>query len=190
MKRILQTILLILFAVTVCSEQGALAKLVLRHSISSISNGQGSISSIIKGTVDLIAPRTIRGSLRSIYLGNSNLLKTRKRIKVEGNFIGNRVTLEGLGDVGEGYEFFFRVPGSLYAANNRHFIKRPRASITASYDSLDFGKIEDDLKIKVLKGRRSKTSQKITGTFSKKTSRGTAKGRFNLKLHRNAFLNN
>ena len=75
MKKNLQIILLVLFATTLCLEQGAFAKLVLRKSISSISKGHGSISSIVKGTVDLISPKALGGSLKSIYSGNSNVLK-------------------------------------------------------------------------------------------------------------------
>ena len=190
MKKNLQIMLLILFVITLCSEQGSLAKQVLRNSISSITKGQESISSIVKGTVDLISPRPLGRSLRSIYSGNSNVLKARKRIKVKGNFIGNFISLKGLGNIGDGYEFDFRVPGSLYLANRHSFTRRPRSSISISYNSEDSGEIVDKLKIDLFRGRRSKTRQTISGTFSKRTSRGIAKGRFILKLHRDAFLDN
>lgn len=190
MKKNLQIILLILFAITLCLEQGAFAKLVLKKSISSINKGHRSISSIVKGTVDLISPRPLGGSLKSIYSGNSRVLKARKRIKVKGNFRGNFISLKGLSNTGKGYEFSLRIPGSLYAANRSHFTRTPKSSIFISYDSEDFGEIGDKLKIKSLKGKRSKTSQTISGTFLKETSRGKAKGRFTLKLDRDAFLNN
>lgn len=143
-----------------------------------------SILSVVRGTVTLLAPRrlsALRGSLRSVYAGNSSSPKRVKKIRVDGQNDGQTIRLEGKGNTGEGYSFNFPSPESIneFARRNR-FKEFDFASIQISHSNsvVSFATFNIDK----LRGERVKNKGVLKGIFSLPVNGGKARGRFVLKL--------
>lgn len=156
-----------------------------RHSVRSIR--AISILSVVKGTVTLLAPKrlsALRGSLRSVYAGNSSSPKRVKKIQVRGENDGSTIRLEGRGRTGEGYTFNLPSPSSI-----NEFARRNR------FKEFDFASIEiahtnsisvfATFNIDKLRGERVKNKGVLKGIFSLPVNGGKARGRFVLKLSAN-----
>ena len=195
MKRMFMLFLILLLNITVFFPTSVFADLTknpqrffatlsdkVQRSIRSIQ--YYSVLSIVKGTVTLIAPRNIfalKGSLRSIFLGNDNRIKRKKIIQIKGKNNSESLSLRGRGVNGQGYEFTIPSPSSIneYARASK-FVDRLPGSIFITHNNSI--RTTFDFEINRIAGKRIKNSGTLNGTFSTRVRGGKAQGRFNLNL--------
>ena len=194
MSRSLQCILLVLLIFNITISNNAFAELNndpvkfagkvisnVKRSVRSI--GSINVLSVVRGTVTLLSSPSLRGSVRSIYIGNNFNLKRKKVIKVKGENNGDTVNLGGIGRAGNGYFFSFLTPEDVnrfFPGRRKSFSGRISSVVKVSYEDLEI-EIEGDR----YRGSRSHRSAVLKGTFSDRIpGGGVAKGRFNLRFSR------
>ncbi|GEM_PF-4743285 len=194
MSRSLQCVLLVLLVFNITNTNNAFAELNndpvkfagkvisnVKRSVRSI--GSINVLSVVRGTVTLLASPSLRGSIRSIYIGNDSKLKRKKVVKVEGENDGDTVNLGGIGEAGSGYFFSFITPDAVnkfFPGKKKNFSGRVSSIVKVSFDEL-----EVEIEGGRYRGSRSPRSAVLKGTFSDRVpGGGTAKGRFNLRFSR------
>lgn len=194
MNRSLQFILLVLLVFNITIANNAFAELNndpvkfagkiisnVKRSVRSI--GSINVLSVVRGTVTLLGASSLRGSIRSIYIGNNSNFKKKKVIKVKGEHDGDTVSLGGIGRSGDGYSFSFLAPDAV----NRFFPGRKKnfSGKVSSVVNVSFDELEIEAEGGRYRGSRSPRSAVLKGTFSDRVpGGGIAKGRFNLRFSR------
>lgn len=153
----------------------------VKRSVRSI--GSINVLSVVRGTVTLLGSSSLRGSIRSIYIGNNSNFKKKKVVKVKGENNGDTVNLGGIGGAGSGYFLSFLAPDAInrfFPGKKKNFSGRISSVVKVSFDEL-----EVEIEGGRYRGSRSPRSAVLKGTFSDRVpGGGTAKGRFNLRFSR------